>query len=75
MAAVARDIRHRRKSFPDYQQRNDREIWFIHPYERTLTAWRRKEDGSYAQAVYRSGLVQPASLPGVAIDLDALFAP
>ena len=30
-----------------YQQRGDLEIWRIHPYERTLTAWRRLPDGSY----------------------------
>jgi Uma2 family endonuclease len=58
---------------PDYQQRGDREIWYIHPYERTLTAWRRRRDGSYAETIHRSGIVYPASLPGVVIDLDALF--
>ena len=30
---------------PVYQQRGDLEIWRIHPYERTLTAWRRQPDG------------------------------
>ena len=32
---------------PGYQPRGDLEIWLIHPYERTLTAWRRQPDGSY----------------------------
>ena len=32
---------------PVYRQRGDLEIWRIHPYERTLTAWRRQPDGSY----------------------------
>ena len=59
----------------DYQGRGDREIWRVHPYERTLTAWRRKPDGAYTESVYRGGIVRPESLPGVAIDLDALFAP
>ena len=59
---------------PEYQQRGDREIWYIHPYERTLTAWRRQPDGSYAETVYRGGKVRPESLPNVEIDLDALFA-
>lgn len=58
----------------DYQQRGDLEIWRIHPYERTLTAWRRQSDGAYAEIVYRGGAVKPASLPGVVIDLAALFA-
>ena len=59
---------------PDYQQRGDAEIWFIHPFERTLTAWHRQADGSYDETVYRDGIVHPASLPDVAIILDELFA-
>lgn len=57
-----------------YQQRRDREIWRIHPYERTLTSWRLQPDGSYAETVYRDGIVEPAALPGVRIALAALFA-
>jgi hypothetical protein len=64
-----------------YRERGDRENWFIHPYERTLTAWRRQPDGSYAEEIYRGGLVAVAScpqspgvpFPGVMIDLDALL--
>ncbi len=62
------------EKLPDYQQRGDLEIWYVHPYERTLTAWRRRPDGMYAESVYRGGIVNPESLSGVAIDLDALFA-
>ncbi|MHB8576224.1 MAG: Uma2 family endonuclease, partial [Dehalococcoidia bacterium] len=29
----------------EYQLRGDAEIWRIHPYERTLIAWRRQPDG------------------------------
>ena len=58
---------------PVYQQRGDLEIWRIHPYERTLTAWRRQPDGSYQETIHREGVVKPAALPGVAIDLGALF--
>jgi Uma2 family endonuclease len=58
----------------DYQQRGDLEIWRIHPYERTVTAWRREPDGRYVETIHRHGAVQVASLPGVVIDLDALFA-
>jgi Uma2 family endonuclease len=58
---------------PDYQQRGDREIWYIHPYQRTLTAWRRQPDGRYTETVYHGGTVHSASLPGVTIDLDELF--
>ena len=55
-----------------YRERGDREIWFIHPYDRTLTAWRRLPDGGYAEEIHRSGIVPVASLPGVTIDFDAL---
>lgn len=59
--------------FPDYQRRGDAEIWRIHPYQRTLTAWVRQPGGSYAQTVYRGGTIQLTALPGVTIDIDALF--
>jgi len=62
------------EKLPDYQRRGDIEIWFVHPYERTLTAWCRRPDGAYAESVYRGGIVRAESLPGVAIDLEALFA-
>jgi Uma2 family endonuclease len=55
------------------QERGDVEIWLLHPYERTLTAWRRQPDGSYTETHNTGGIVRPASLPGVAIDLDTLF--
>ena len=58
---------------PRYQQRGDLEIWFIHPYERTLTAWRKQPDGSYTDTRYTGGIVPILSLPGVAIDLDDLL--
>ena len=56
-----------------YQQRGDREIWLIHPYDRTLTAWRRQPDGSYLDVSYSGGIVPIGSIPGVLIDLDALL--
>ena len=58
---------------PVYRQRGDLEIWRIHPYERTLTAWQRQLDGSYQETVHRGGIVTPVALPGVEIDLDELF--
>jgi Uma2 family endonuclease len=59
---------------PEYMARGDREIWRLHPYERTLTVWRRQPDGSYAEVVFLGGIVELAALPGVSIDLDDLFA-
>ncbi|MBA2277402.1 MAG: Uma2 family endonuclease [Chloroflexia bacterium] len=59
---------------PEYQRRGDLEIWRLHPFERTLIAWRRQPDGSYTETTYSGGTVDVASLPGVEIDLDRLFA-
>lgn len=59
---------------PEYQQRGDFAIWRIHPFEHTLTAWRRQPGGDYAQMVQTGGKVQRVMLPGVTVDLDALFA-
>jgi Uma2 family endonuclease len=59
---------------PFYQQRGDAEIWFLHPIERTLTAWQKRPDGSYMESTHSGGVVRPVALPGVALDLDALFA-
>jgi Uma2 family endonuclease len=56
-----------------YRERGDQEIWFIHPYERTLLAWRKEADGTYRETLYEGGTVPVASLPGVSVDLDALF--
>jgi Uma2 family endonuclease len=58
-----------------YRERGDEEIWYIHPYERILTVWRRQPDGSHVEEICRSGLVPVASLPGVVIDLDAVLGP
>lgn len=58
---------------PLYRQRGDREIWFAHPVERTLTAWVRRDDGGYDEQVYRKGVIESAALPEVRIDLGTLF--
>ena len=55
-----------------YGERGEAEIWFIHPYERTLTAWRQQPDGKYVEEICRGGAVPVTSLPGVVVDLDAL---
>lgn len=58
---------------PEYQRRGDAEIWFLHPYQKTLTAWRQQPDHTYGETIYRGGVVHPVALPDVSIDLDALF--
>jgi Uma2 family endonuclease len=57
----------------EYQRRGDAEIWRIHPYERTLTTWRRQPDGRYTETLYTEGSAQPVALPGVTISLEKLF--
>jgi Uma2 family endonuclease len=56
-----------------YRERGDEEIWYIHPYEQTLTAWLKQPDGSYLEELHRGGSVQVRSLPGVTIDFDDLL--
>lgn len=60
--------------FPAYWARGDAEIWRVHPFERTLIARRRRADGGYDETEYRGGVVSLAALPGMTVDLDALFA-
>ncbi len=56
-----------------YQERGDAEIWYIHPYDRTITVWRRRPDGGYDETQPAFGWIEVASLPGVTIDLAALL--
>ena len=58
---------------PEYKRRGDLEIWRLHPFDRTLTVWRRQVDGSYETFVQTGGTIEPVALPGVTVDLDALF--
>lgn len=57
----------------EYRRRGDLDLWLIHPYERTLTAWRRGPDGAYEQTRYGGGTVTPVHLPAVTIELEQLF--
>jgi Uma2 family endonuclease len=57
----------------EYQKRGDREIWLVHPFERTLRAWRRQPDGTYTKAFFDSGSIQPIAFPRVTIELATLF--
>lgn len=61
------------EKIPEYIARGDLEIWRLHPFARTLKAWRRREDGGYDEVEFTGGTVQLHALPGVRVDLDALF--
>jgi Uma2 family endonuclease len=58
---------------PEYQRRGDLEIWRIHPYDRTLTAWRRQPDGTHTETLLSGGVIHPIAVPGVTIAIDRLF--
>lgn len=63
------------QKLPVYRERGDREIWRIHPFERTLLAAVRQPDGSYAETSHGpTATVRLSSLPDVAVDLPELFA-
>lgn len=59
--------------FAEYKARGDQEIWRVHPYEMTVTVWRRQPDGAYTESVYTAGDIPVLSLPGVVIPFDVLF--
>lgn len=37
------------EKLPEYRLRGDEESWLTHPFDWTLTAWRRRADGSYTE--------------------------
>jgi Uma2 family endonuclease len=61
------------EKIPEYIERGDQEIWRLHPYERTVKAWRRRPDGEYDVVEFTGGIVELHALPGVRVDLDKLF--
>ena len=62
------------EKLPQYIARGDMEVWRVHPYERTVTAWRRGSDGRYARTVHGpAGVIAIPSLPGVTIDIATLW--
>ena len=61
--------------FPAYRLRGDKEIWRLHPFQRTLTIWRRRPDGEYDEIASDGGTVRLHALPQVTINVDALFVP
>ncbi len=61
--------------FAEYKKRGDREIWRVHPYERSVIAWRRQPDGTYAETAYtfEAGEAPILSLPGVVVKFAEIF--
>jgi Uma2 family endonuclease len=61
------------EKIPRYRERGDLEIWRIHPFERTITAWRRQPDGGYLETVYSAGSIEPIAVPPIRFEIEALF--
>ena len=61
-----------RVKLAEYQRRGDAEVWLVHPFERSITAWRHTPGGSYTETIVRDGGSEPVALPGVRIDLTLL---
>ena len=61
-----------REKILGYQQRGDAEIWLIDLRRLEVHASVRQADGSYAETVYKRGVVHVSSLD-IVIDMDAAF--
>lgn len=61
------------EKLPEYQARGDLEIWRVHPYDYTITTWRRQADGTYVEAIHDHGALPLHVFADVEIDLDELF--
>jgi Uma2 family endonuclease len=61
--------------FQEYRKRGDLEIWRLHPYERSVMAWRRQSDGSYDETRYSldDGEAPVLSLPRVVVKFAEIF--
>ena len=57
-----------------YKARGDAEVWLLHPAAGFLQRWVRQPEGGYVESVHERGTIALAALPGVSVDLDALFA-
>ena len=61
------------RKLPEYQRRGDAEIWRIHPYDRTVTIWRRLVGGQYEESIASDGQIRLAAFQDAIVDLNELF--
>jgi len=60
-----------------YERHGVKEYWIVHPWDNLLTIRLLGADGKYGIPTIRKGegRVQVATLPGLEVDLDSVFAP
>jgi len=51
------------EKLPEYRDRGDRVIWYLHPFERTVKAWVRQPDGSYTETPYQAAKSRSSRCP------------
>lgn len=61
------------QKLPEYQARGDLEIWRVHPFDYTVSAWCLEANGTYHETIHDHGRLALHALPGIMIDLDELF--
>jgi Uma2 family endonuclease len=61
------------QKIPQYAVHGDREIWRVHPRERSIEVWVRAEGGSYSHQIQQGGTLSLRWLPGIRVDSDPIF--
>jgi Uma2 family endonuclease len=59
---------------PEYRRAGTDEIWLVHPTARAVTVWVRRPAAGYQEIIRGGGVLTPARIPDLALDIDALFA-
>ena len=59
---------------PEYRRANAEEIWLVHPAARAVTVWVRRTGGAYQEAIRVAGTLTAVRVPGLALDITALFS-
>jgi len=58
-----------------YETHGVKEYWLVHPYDNLVTVFVMGNDGRYETPVFHEGkgLIEVKALPGLSIDMDAVF--
>jgi Uma2 family endonuclease len=58
---------------PEYRRTSTDEVWLVHPAARAVTTWIRRPSGGYHEVIRAGGLLSPARIPDLKLDIHALF--